>query len=76
MSYSLYWRPISTKKNNAGKDQALKWAMQKKFGSPINRTIGESNIEYLQGLKDAGVDGASDLIDAVEKCGSIELFEE
>jgi len=76
MSYSLYWRPKSTKKNDAGKDQALKWAMQKRFGSPLNMELSDIHVEYLQGLKDANISGATELIDAIEKYGSIEIFEE
>jgi hypothetical protein len=76
MTTNLYWRPKATKKNNAGQDSELKWALQKRYGCPINKIIGVSMIDYLQGLADGHVSGAQELIDAIEKHDEIELFEE
>lgn len=76
MSTNLYWRPKPTKKNNAGSDSALKWALQNRYSNPIDKTIGINALDYLQGLADAKVSGAQDLIDAIEKYDEIELFEE
>ena len=76
MSTNLYWEPKDRKKHNAGKDSALKWALQKRFGYPITKTFNEYDCSYLQCLADAGIDGAQDLIDSIEKYETIEVFEE
>jgi len=74
MSTNLYWRPKDRKGKLLGKDSKLKWILEKS-----NSNTGyfyESDIPYFRGLADADVSGAQDVIDAIEKHGSIEIFEE
>ena len=76
MSTNLYWEPAERKKHKAGEDAGLKWALQKKYGSPVSRTMGHQNIPYLEGLRDGGIKGVQELIDAIETYENIEIFEE
>lgn len=76
MSSNLYWEPAERKKYNAGTDQALKWVLQKRYGYPVHITMTTNDIPYLQGLADAKINGAQELIEAIEKYSDIELFEE
>lgn len=74
MSTNLYWNPVIPK-NRTHLDDRLKWILQKKYGSPISIRVDYTNVEYFQGLADAGVDGASDVIEAVESYDVIEIEE-
>lgn len=76
MSTNLYWEPKSRKKNKAGKDATLKWALEKRYGYPVSLTMDYQSVAYLQGLADGGVDGAAELIAAIEKYEQIEVFSE
>ena len=75
MSSILYWEPVKKKKGNALLP-GLRNALQKRYGSPIKVILNYEDAEYLQGLSDAEIKGASELISAIEKYGSIELREE
>ena len=75
MSMNLYWRPVPT--NKIGLDDALKFALRKRYGGCVGGvTMDYNDIGYLNGLKDAGIDGAETLIDAIEKHDEIYVFEE
>ena len=76
MSTNLYWEPKQRRKNSAGEDSALKWALQKKYGYPVNLTMDHEYIPYLEGLRDGGVKGVQEIIDAIEKYEAIEIYEE
>lgn len=54
----------------------IKYIFQGKYGSPIKKTLSESDCDYLNGLKDAGVDGAETLIELIDKFGEVEIMEE
>lgn len=75
MSSNLYWEPVKPKKGKS-LDTGLKYIFQKKYGSPVNIELDETDIEYLCGLADAGIKDAQNLIDAIHEHGSIELREE
>lgn len=62
MSSSLVWHTIPK-----GKDlpTGLKWIIEKKFQLPWTFTCHE--LSYLNGLRDAGIEGADKLIEAIEK---------
>ena len=67
MSSTLCWEPKHRETKTL--PNALKYVLQKKEGldGVINITMGESDLGYLQGLKDAGIEGAEELITAIEK---------
>lgn len=71
MSGSLMWEPAERKKKSL--PTALKWALTKRYGGDPNVTVDQNNVDYLRGLLDAGTEGAQELIDAIEKHGSVQL---
>ncbi len=73
MSTSLVWKPVSRDYTYLSID--LKFAMQKKYGSFIDTVLDASDITYLTGLRDAGIDDARVLIDAIEQRSEIKLEE-
>jgi len=75
MSSALYWEPVKEPKNYFTDE--IKFALRKKLdeGYICNYTINNSMIPYLEGLRDAGVKGASAVIKALEKHGKIKLKE-
>lgn len=52
MSSNLTAEPVERKKLDLG--TALKFALRKRFGEPVNVTFSRNNQEYLAGLLDAG----------------------
>lgn len=70
MSQNLYYSLPSTAKPLP---DALKYALRKRRNSPCTMYI--SDIPYLQGLADAGVDGAQQLIELIERHEEVEVFE-
>jgi len=75
MSSNLGWLPVKPKKWNY-LDTGLKWALRKRYDGDVNEVMTESDIPYLEGLRDAGVKDADDLIEAIEKYGQIHVKEE
>lgn len=75
MSMSLYWLPVIHRDGKHLPD-ALKFALRKRHNGHVDIVLTESSIGYLQGLSDAGVDGAETLIEALEVHGEIRVFEE
>jgi len=74
VSMTLYWIPVKT--NYKFLPDALKFVLRKRYGGHVDcQTIGDEEIPYLNALVDAGIDGASDLIDAIEKHGYVEIGE-
>ena len=53
----------------------IKYVLRKKFGGFIDTTLGEFDVAYLQGLSDAGIKGADELIAAIEKHETIVVKE-
>jgi len=74
MSTNLYWEPAERKKRDAG-DTDLKFALRKKYDSPVNTFLSSKDVSYLEGLTDAGVN-AKNLIEAIEKHEVIHVTEE
>ena len=74
MSSKLYWVPSK----NLGEilPDDLKCALVKRYGAPISTVIGMRDIQYFEGLRDAGVLGAERLMAALEKHGEIHLNEQ
>lgn len=73
MSCTLYWMPVSNQNNYVDGGQ-LRDILQNKFGFPSK--IDHSHIDYLEGLKDAGHEGAQTLIDAIYQFDVIEINQE
>lgn len=61
MSSNLVWRPEVKKGNRLSND--LKLILRRKWHLPY--TCSESDFPYIEGLKDAGVDGAEDLLSLI-----------
>jgi hypothetical protein len=75
MSSNLYWRPATSGQEIL--PNSLKHALRKldQFDS-LDREVGEDFIPVLRGMEAAGTEGATELIAAIEKHGSVELKEE
>ena len=73
MSMGLYWRP---EKNSTGElPDELKRILQKRYGNPLlGYHLDDCDLSYLIGLRDAGVKGAQELINAIEKHGRIQIY--
>ncbi len=75
MSMNLYWEPTERAKERLPEE--LKFALRKRGGGQcVYETMTESEVGYLRGLYDAGIESAMDLIDAIAKHGSITVSEE
>lgn len=74
MSKSLCWEPILPHKYKTLPDE-LKFILRDKYsledgGSKLN----SASIPYLEGLKDANIKGADELINAINKYGNISIY--
>lgn len=74
MSCTLYWRPVIHRRDSSPGGVALRNAIEEEFGLPT--TLDLDAVPFLRGLKAAGVDGASELIEAIEKHEQVELYKE
>ena len=74
MSTNLYWKPLDTEHYNLS--DKLKFAIRKKYDGFVKTKLNISDIDYLQGLSDAGISDAESVIKAIQKHGEILLFEE
>ncbi len=72
MGSSLYWKPV-IRSENKSLDDGLKRALEKRYDLWKARIFNESDVPYLQGLYDAGVMGAKDLLDLINIHGEVEL---
>jgi hypothetical protein len=73
MSQSLYWEPAD--RDAFDLSDKLKFAMRKKYQGHVDGILDHSDIGYLQGLLDAGIEEAQALIDAIAKHERIRVFE-
>lgn len=68
---NLYWRPVPD--HHAGEiPERLAGILGENYGFPCELT--DAKLDYLIGLRDAGVPGADDLVEAVHRCGRIHLW--
>ena len=74
MSSYLNWEPVDRPKGTLPDE--LKFALRKRFREPVDTTMHNSSVPYLEGLRDAGVKGAQALLDAIEKHGEVTVKEE
>ena len=72
MSTSLYYRIIRNDLKHVGKCTQLKEILR----DTGKTKLGSSDLDWLEGLRDAGVVGAVDLMAAVDSYGGIEVTEE
>ena len=81
MSSTLKWRPNVPIEGHCLTD-ALKYRLSRRLWGTDgscgdgNATMTEEDIPYVEGLRDAGVKGAQELIDILYKHGSIILWHE
>ncbi len=76
MSTNLYWLPMKPQKAYDLSTE-LKFALRNRDNEGcVNMVLDDQAIGYLRGLLDAGVKDAEILIDAIEKHGSVKVFEE
>lgn len=72
MSTNLFWKPVSPDSNYL--DNQLKFILREKYNYKYPQFTAK-DIPYLNGLEDAGVKGARELISAIHEYGEVELFE-
>jgi hypothetical protein len=72
VSCQLYWRPLGNGKSVG--DSQLRDAIDEEFGP--QPTIGQEALPFLRGLVAAKIDGASELIQAINRHGAIALYKE
>lgn len=75
MSTNIHWEPADRKKNRVG-DLQLKSVLRKRYGLHERQIISGEDLYYLHGLRDAGVVGAEELIEAIGKYGRIVISDE
>lgn len=80
MSSSLMWRPVVVDATPLPK--SLKFSLSRRLWDTDGScgegaiTVSANLVPYLEGLRDAGVDGANELIKAIETHGSVVLWHE
>lgn len=77
MSQSLYWRPAKPRKESSLPD-TLKLILKKRYETldcaNENDVLDAGALPYLEGLADAGVDGAKELIAAIKRHEQVEIW--
>jgi len=74
VSSNLTIEPINRKKKSLSTE--LKFAARKRYGEPIRTELDKSDVPYFQGLVDAGIKDAQDVLDMIEKHDCIAFNEE
>ena len=75
MSTTLWWRPCQTL--HTALDDDLKHVLGKQGKLNACRYVADNTQRlYFEGLRDAGVTGARDILDALERHQTIELWVE
>jgi hypothetical protein len=69
---SLQWEPRNNKKFLS---TAMKTALRKRYGTPVNITMDADELPYLTGLLHAGLEEAQVLIDAIQAHREIDVKE-
>jgi len=78
MSSSLMWKPVQEAKGSLPNE--LKWAISRRLWDTDGSCghgvviVDSSYIGYLKGLRDAGINGADELINLIKEHGEIELW--
>lgn len=74
MTMNAHWKPVI--RDSEGLGDKLKFALRRKYGDGFHARLSSSDMEYLAGLRDAGIDDASTLIDAIFEHDEVEVWEE
>ena len=74
MTMNLYWEPAE-REPSGDLDDKLKFALRNRCGGTVDTILTTQDLSYLNGLTDAGIKDAETLVDAIEKHGSIRVFE-
>ena len=74
MSTNLYWEPVEPHPANSLPDK-LKFVLRETWGWPVKCTLDSSNIGFFRGLAAAGIDGAKEVVELLEKYDAIKLEE-
>lgn len=78
MSTCLYWRPEPPPSGTL--PDALKYELARRIWDSDGSvgqdavTLDEESIPYLEGLAECGIDGASELTDAVRQHGRVQVW--
>ena len=73
MGANLMWEPAKRKAESL--PDGLKFVLRDKCGlDSSRRTFTRENVSYLTALRDVGVDGAQELIDAIETHEEVEVW--
>ena len=74
MSATLSYEPVKPVNHKSLGDK-LKFILIEKFNLRDGTTrLNSTNIAYLEGLEDAGIDDAKVLIDNIKKYGEVDVF--
>ena len=76
MSSSLNWSPA---KSSGTLPSILKLAMSDRYSDSsgcIEHVFSGTDLAYLEGLRDAKVEGAQELIDLIVKHGEVRVYEQ
>lgn len=80
MSASMHWRPVVRQPEGGYVDDAVRYKLARRLWdqdgslSTEPHELDKDDLPYLEGLRDGGTQGAQDLIDAIKKHGSIEIW--
>lgn len=74
MSSTLHWKPADTQGNVL--DDELKFALRKAFSDPVDVVLSrQSHILLIEGMRCAGVKGATQLLVALNKHNNVHVKE-
>lgn len=65
MSSDLCWAPAN--RNMKDLSDAIKFVLRKRFSGHVEGVLSKGDLPYLEGLRDAGIDGAEQLMEAILK---------
>lgn len=77
MNQNLYWKPGPVCRLQKSLDNQLRDVLLNKsgiFDRDQRALFTEDHRRYLEGLRDANVVGAQDLLDAITTCKDVEVF--
>ena len=80
MSVSMYWyKPPTERKALGSSGYPLKGIFAKRYGQYDGSmheefTLGERDLEFIEGLVAADIDGAQQLLDDLQKYGTLEVI--
>lgn len=76
----MYWRPVFPRPEGEYVDDDLRYALARRLWdqdgslSTQSHELDKGDLPYLEGLRDGRVEGAQEIIDAIRKHGTIEVW--